>query len=360
MLDGSVSCGDPVAIAAQKVFWTRASGVRDVAEALVDLYAAERTPGDGHLLLADVHPDIVVTTNYDNLIEAAMSQRLRDPVVVRHDDELEPFPASRPMVIKLHGDAKTLQELLRRPGVPQRDELHSQFVLSATQYHDFFRDRPLMVLLLKLCWAQRRMIVIGQSLREPNLWGMFCELGYALASAAGATRWPDIYWIDADSTDKPPDLLQHFNITVVPCGLGTFLRGVTKHRRQIARESEGRLVETIDTIVDSASPQFIRNWCAATVASDFPIELLYWQVPDRETVQKQVGELQSLGCILPSDSEGGGMLCLERRLRARVNIRIRSATDGRDGWLSDAQSLAHWKHFVTDKLGDNLEFKGSV
>jgi tetratricopeptide (TPR) repeat protein len=75
------------------------------------------SPGCGkplrvHRALARVAPTIVMTTNYDNLYEAAMQEAGKDCERIVQSSDLVGLPINRPRVLKLHGDKEQPNEIV--------------------------------------------------------------------------------------------------------------------------------------------------------------------------------------------------------------------------------------------------------
>jgi hypothetical protein len=75
------------------------------------------SPGCGkplrvHRALARVAPTIVMTTNYDDLYEAAMQEAGKDCERIVQSSDLVGLPINRPRVLKLHGDKEQPNEIV--------------------------------------------------------------------------------------------------------------------------------------------------------------------------------------------------------------------------------------------------------
>jgi hypothetical protein len=82
---------------------------RFVAE---EIASRSRAPLRDHQALARIRPPLVVTTNYDELCEKALSETgVRLAHVVRQED-LVHLPRGRTRVVKLHGDARDPHSLV--------------------------------------------------------------------------------------------------------------------------------------------------------------------------------------------------------------------------------------------------------
>jgi len=69
-------------------------------------------PLRAHRALARVAPTIVITTNYDDLYEAAMREAGKECEKIVQSADLLGIPHDRPRVLKLHGDLERPQEIV--------------------------------------------------------------------------------------------------------------------------------------------------------------------------------------------------------------------------------------------------------
>jgi hypothetical protein len=96
--------------------------------------------------------NVIITTNYDTLIERALRQAGIEPHVIRRDTNI---PFERPdevQLVKLHGcieDEKTI-------------------VITEDDYSNFFESRPQMATDLKSILGKKTFLFIGYGLEDPN------------------------------------------------------------------------------------------------------------------------------------------------------------------------------------------------
>src|SRR5262249_54916392 len=97
-------------------------------------------PTLAHYLLLALPVRYIVTTNYDGLLEQALTALRRHPVkVVRQEEVANTGRQDGIYVIKFHGDADDQIQ----------DESGAGIVLSRSDYDAFFQQRPVMAALLE-------------------------------------------------------------------------------------------------------------------------------------------------------------------------------------------------------------------
>jgi hypothetical protein len=122
-------------------------------------------PTLAHYLLLSLPVRLVLTTNYDDLIERALLGLKRYPVrVVSEADVARTALDEGVCVVKLHGDAEAADNI----------------VLCRDDYEEFFDRRPAMSLLLRGLMLNHTFLFLGYSLRDPNFRTMFGEVGRML------------------------------------------------------------------------------------------------------------------------------------------------------------------------------------
>jgi hypothetical protein len=133
--------------------WYRERFGRDqLADVLRRTYATGAKPTLAHYLLMSLPLRHVITTNYDDLLERALTALKRHPVKVIHQEEVALTGQNEVFVVKLHGD-------LAHP-----DEI----ILTRDDYDEFFHRRPAMALLLEGLLLNQTFLFVGYGLRDPN------------------------------------------------------------------------------------------------------------------------------------------------------------------------------------------------
>jgi hypothetical protein len=106
----------------------------------------------------------VITTNYDHLLERALTALKRHPVPVVQQEDVPHTGGAGVYVVKLHGDA----------------EHPADIVLSRDDYHSFFETRPAMALLLEGLLLNQTFFFVGYSLRDINFREVFSRIARML------------------------------------------------------------------------------------------------------------------------------------------------------------------------------------
>ncbi len=148
---------------------------------------ADAQPGEVHLSLCRLPVDVLVTTNFDQLLEQAFREVRKPchPVL----DELQlaisnPYPG--PALLKLHGDVSR----------PER------MVLTEEDFDRFLIRNPLFSTVVASHFAQRSIVLIGYSLSDPDLRQIVSLVRERLGEGARA-----IYALEVDA---PPAKVARF------------------------------------------------------------------------------------------------------------------------------------------------------
>ncbi len=142
-------------------------GAARLGEVVRSTFQGAGLPTLAHYLLMALPLRHVITTNYDDLLERALSALKRHPLpVVRQEDVVRTGDAGT-YVVKLHGDAAHPEDI----------------VLSRDDYHEFFERRPAMALLLEGLLLNRTFFFVGYSLRDPNFRQVFSRIARMLRQA---------------------------------------------------------------------------------------------------------------------------------------------------------------------------------
>ena len=132
-------------------------------------------PTLAHYLLLSLPIRLVLTTNYDDLLENALTALKRYPVkVVKQRDVAGIRTGQGAYVVKLHGDAATAEEI----------------VLCRDDYDEFFERRPAMALLLEGLLLNRTFFFVGYGLRDPNFRQIYSRIARMLQAPPGPRSPP--------------------------------------------------------------------------------------------------------------------------------------------------------------------------
>lgn len=152
-------------------------------------------PGDAHLGFARLPFDIVVTTNFDGLLEDAYRE-VRRPLrtLIREDQLASPVPRSAVTLVKAHGD------------------YDNEPVLVATEedYDSFLIQRPLLATYLANLLITRVALLIGYSLSDTD----WRQLLAAVRSRLGRSS-QQIYAVAVDPQPAAIEQFRRRGVTVV-------------------------------------------------------------------------------------------------------------------------------------------------
>ena len=126
------------------------------------LDTTDKKPSMAHEALAALPVSMVMTANYDDLLERAFRQAGKRVHLVVRDADI-PFMKQGPedvSIVKLYGDLSMPETL----------------VLARQQYERFFLDRPLLVSLLKTELSRADFLYLGWSHSDPHFGQVFGEL----------------------------------------------------------------------------------------------------------------------------------------------------------------------------------------
>lgn len=147
-----------------------------------------RQPSPMLRALAQLDFPLIITTNYDQLLETALAEAGKRPRVAVYTPELEPTTDYRdptpehPVVFKIHGDIDHPQSLVIT------DEDYIQFVLRMSN-KDPYDPVPLTLKFYLTGWTT---LFVGYSLLDYNLRLLFKTLRWKIDSA----NLPDMYSVD--------------------------------------------------------------------------------------------------------------------------------------------------------------------
>lgn len=108
------------------------------------------TPNKIHDMIYALHPNHILTTNYDNLLEQEAVKVGRNFSVINADNAVSSAPSS--YIIKVHGDFSS-----------------SNFVLKEQDYLDYEQNYKLIDKLVKTIFSTNLVIFIGYSLQDYNI-----------------------------------------------------------------------------------------------------------------------------------------------------------------------------------------------
>jgi len=152
--------------------WYRDHGESPSIEELVsERFASLRSgarPTLAHYLLTALPARYFVTTNYDDLLEVALTALRRHPErIAREEDVARTGRRDACYVVKFHGCATAGGDV----------------VLARDDYDDFFRKRPAMALLLEGLLLNQTFFFVGYGLRDPDFRQILSRIAAMLRGA---------------------------------------------------------------------------------------------------------------------------------------------------------------------------------
>jgi O-acetyl-ADP-ribose deacetylase (regulator of RNase III) len=139
-------------------------------------------PTLAHYLLLSLPVRLVLTTNFDDLVENTLTALRRDPhVVVEPEEVVQTGLPDQPSVVKFHGDANTGRHI----------------VLTRDDFDGFFRSHPVMASFLQGLLLNQTFLFYGYGLRDPNTRQIYSHVAHLLHGAGRAAF--------AVSVDAPGD-----------------------------------------------------------------------------------------------------------------------------------------------------------
>ena len=171
--------------------WYRERFGRDqLADVLRRTYATGAKPTLAHYLLMSLPLRHVITTNYDDLLERALTALKRHPVKVIQQQDVARTGQDEVFVVKLHGDLGHAEEI----------------ILTHDDYDEFFHRRPAMALLLEGLLLNQTFLFVGYGLRDPN----FRQIHGRIVRMLREARRPAFATTFEASGDSGPYLLEQW------------------------------------------------------------------------------------------------------------------------------------------------------
>jgi nucleoside 2-deoxyribosyltransferase len=159
-------------------------------------------PSKVHSLIASIGFDVIVTTNFDILLEEAFRGAGRTCFPVVHPEELAYADTNDILLIKIHGSIDRPDSLL----------------LTSTDYRDFEAQKALLIQTLTHYFVTRSIIFVGYSLTDESLLRVIRDIG----SKLGAHRRP-AYLVSPSKDVAVIDRMRKiWPITLIPENAETF------------------------------------------------------------------------------------------------------------------------------------------
>jgi hypothetical protein len=171
---------------------TRGLGRKTLVDLLTKHLSQGKKPSTALNMLAEMPFKMIVTTNYDRLLELALYSAGKDPFLTIYEPESErPTPVlqsdpteERPLIFKMHGD------LDRRDSIVITDEDYITFVQRMSE-KDQLHPVPYPIRFRMMQWPT---LFVGYSLRDYNLRLLFRTLRWRVDPA----NFPISYSVDVN------------------------------------------------------------------------------------------------------------------------------------------------------------------
>ena len=179
---------DPSNLQRVALFYEIARSRHQLVNAVTDAVQTGKRPSPMLEALARLDFPLVITTNYDQLLENALRAAGKEPRVAIYTPRLEPTTdyrdptAESPIVFKIHGDVS------RPESIVITDEDYIQFVLRMSN-KDPYDPVPLTLKYYLTGWTT---LFVGYSLLDYNLRLLFKTLRWKIDGAS----MPDMYSVD--------------------------------------------------------------------------------------------------------------------------------------------------------------------
>jgi hypothetical protein len=142
---------------------------RRLIDVLRDMCRAISQPSAVHDLLCSLECRVYVTTNYDNLLERALSNSGVRAVPVFREEDLAYWTSSDVHVIKMHG---SLADVFDPESV----------VITRSDYEAYSLKHPNLDLLIQFIMSTGTLLLLGYSLRDPEFLAIHDRVRYHLKS----------------------------------------------------------------------------------------------------------------------------------------------------------------------------------
>ena len=241
-------------------FYSLVAGSGGLRETLRDLFYDYSTPGPLHNELAEVpHPLLIVTTNYDALMEDALRRTGKPFDVVTHctdrtnegkvlywkhgaigpeyvlPGKLDIDLLNTTVVYKMHGSVDRFGAIVQPRPTPRAGKSHAHFVITEEDYIDLLRRMGPIESVIPAIFMEyfdsKSFLFLGYGLRDWNFRVVLENLGSALPTRKRAHAYIDIeeddrpHWaIQKHPTDADRRLWTRRNVEIYDSDLNDFTR----------------------------------------------------------------------------------------------------------------------------------------
>ncbi|RJS63083.1 SIR2 family protein [Priestia filamentosa] len=131
-------------------YYYNSRGSKEYIDVINDVFNIKASPNDIHQKILDFTPQHIITTNYDSLVEEASENRGLFYSVVAKDEDL-PYILDNKMIIKMHGDLK-----------------NKNIVLKEDDYLSYETNFRLIANYIRALLSTHVVIFVGYSLQDSN------------------------------------------------------------------------------------------------------------------------------------------------------------------------------------------------
>jgi hypothetical protein len=138
-------------------YYENQMGRQRLVTRIMETLRKSAAPSRAHELIASLPFQVIFTTNYDSLLECALSDAQKQYTVIVSDAGATYWSADRVQIVKMHG------------GLDDPTSL----VVTADDYATYFRRHPLIADLLKTQLTTKTFLFLGYSLSDPDFQMIF-------------------------------------------------------------------------------------------------------------------------------------------------------------------------------------------
>lgn len=162
-------------------------------------------PAEAHKELISLNPPLILTTNYDTLLEDAYAEKYRripqvmsykDAAAVQKHIQSGRFRSERPIIFKMHGT------------------VGSEIVLSASDYRRLVSNEPGYRIVLSAIFVQQVVLMLGFSFSDPELRLLLEEIRDSLKRQSP----PDYIFLGTDEAGPVQErrLREDYGLQIIP------------------------------------------------------------------------------------------------------------------------------------------------
>ena len=154
-----INDNDDLPLLAQFIL-NRNIGNRNIfSDALHDTFGKDFPTNNYHRIISNFPVTTIWTTNYDNLLEKAFSEK-NPRTIISEDSLIHPYLPQNVEIIKLHGDAKNAAK-----GI----------VLTKDDYNNFLYNKPMLAQRLREAIINRSLLFLGYSYQDMNIQNIMAQ-----------------------------------------------------------------------------------------------------------------------------------------------------------------------------------------